>query len=646
VTFTPTPGPSGLVLALGFNEGSGTTAADASGNGNAGTLDGATWTTNGKFGNALSFDGTNDWVTVNDANSLDLVNGMTLEAWVYPTALGTTWRTILMKEWDAYYYLYANTDQGPGTGVNIGGYKEIYSATDLPLNAWTHVAGTWDGATLRLYMNGSPVATLSQSGSLTNSSDPLRIGGNAQWGEYFAGRIDEVRIYNRALSPAEIQADMNAPIASAPTWYAADNRVAGLAAPVVSATPTESLWTQVLDLLTGVGRDIATYAPPARGLAAPALQTTLPPGQIWKTYYSAGSQLIAMRVITTGGNALYFLHGDHLGSTSLTTDASGNVVARQLYDAWGNIRASASSGTMPTDIGYTGQRLDATGLMYFRARYYASSLGRFVSADTQVLSPSDPQQLNRYAYARGNPVRYTDPTGHYIFEDDPNEGLVYDADRVQRHFGVKVRLRESDESWVRDTGHHPTDAEFVGTIASPPLLALGAALLPEIGGIPGAIEGLSWRATAACADNPVCVTLLMGGGAKAASNAKTEIPAGYTAEEWAARQQVVASEGGKYLCHVCAKAMNVKFGDRVVALSANKRPGALLGPGGSDIGADGGWHMMTIDRLGNAWDNFGFMGNAVDYLDRLFAANPSGVSSRVSHTFADAWNWLITGGHQ
>jgi RHS repeat-associated protein len=164
----------------------------------------------------------------------------------------------------------------------------------------------------------------------------------------------------------------------------------------------------------------------------------------------------------------------------LTTDNTGNVVARQLYDAWGNIRASASSGTMPTDIGYTGQRLDiSTGLMYYRARYYASSLGRFMSADTIVPSASDPQQLNRYAYARGNPVRYTDPTGHYIFEDDPNEGLVYDADRVQRHFGVKVRLRESDESWVRDTGHHPTDAEFIGAMFSRPLMALIAVLAPE-----------------------------------------------------------------------------------------------------------------------------------------------------------------------
>jgi hypothetical protein len=87
---------------------------------------------------------------------------------------------------------------------------------------------------------------------------------------------------------------------------------------------------------------------------------------------------------------------------------------------------------------------------------------------------------------------------------------------------VRVRLRESDESWVRDTGHHPTDAEFVGAMLSGPFMALGAALLPELGGIPGAIEGLSWKATVACANNPVCATALLGTSANVANNIKSE----------------------------------------------------------------------------------------------------------------------------
>jgi RHS repeat-associated protein len=121
-----------------------------------------------------------------------------------------------MKEYDAIYYLYADGADagGPLVGVNIGGYQESYAASDLPTNTWSHVAGTWDGSTLRVYVNGTPVASRAVNGTLTNTTYPLRIGGNSLWGEYLAGRIDEVRVYNRALSQFEIQSDMNTPIGS------------------------------------------------------------------------------------------------------------------------------------------------------------------------------------------------------------------------------------------------------------------------------------------------------------------------------------------------------------------------------------------------------------------------------------------------
>ena len=86
-------------------------------------------------------------------------------------------------------------------------------AAQLPLNTWTHLAATYDGATLRLFVNGTQVGSRALTGALLTSTGVLRIGGNAIWGEFFQGRIDEIRIYNRALSPGEIQADMAAPIA-------------------------------------------------------------------------------------------------------------------------------------------------------------------------------------------------------------------------------------------------------------------------------------------------------------------------------------------------------------------------------------------------------------------------------------------------
>jgi hypothetical protein len=77
------------------------------------------------------------------------------------------------------------------------------------LNAWTHLAATYDGATLRLYVNGVQSASRALTGAIRTSTGALRIGGNNIWtGEWFAGLIDEVRIYNRVLSAAELQADM------------------------------------------------------------------------------------------------------------------------------------------------------------------------------------------------------------------------------------------------------------------------------------------------------------------------------------------------------------------------------------------------------------------------------------------------------
>ncbi len=129
-------------------------------------------------------------------------------------------------------------------------------------------------------------------------------------------------------------------------------------------------------------------------------------------YYHHGGARVALRTTGTGGSVVYYLHADHLGSATLSTDGGGQVVARQFYHPYGTVRHR--QGTFPTDIGFTGQRADeSTGLMYYRARYYHPGVGRFVSADTIVPEPGNPQSLNRFAYVLGNPLRYTDPTGHF-----------------------------------------------------------------------------------------------------------------------------------------------------------------------------------------------------------------------------------------
>ena len=208
-------GPAGLVAAYGFNAGSGTTAADSSGNNNNGTTANTTWSTAGKFGNALSFNGTNAWVTVPDANSLDLTTGMTLEAWLNPTT-STGWVDAFGKETtdDVVYSIYSSTPANAPTGyIRKGGvFSQAGTTSPLALNDWTHLATTYDGANLKFYVNGTLISTTAATGAIDTSTGVLRIGGNSIFGEYFKGLIDEVRIYNRALSAAEITTDMNTPI--------------------------------------------------------------------------------------------------------------------------------------------------------------------------------------------------------------------------------------------------------------------------------------------------------------------------------------------------------------------------------------------------------------------------------------------------
>jgi hypothetical protein len=203
------------VAAYGFNEGSGSAVADSSGSGNTGTLTSTTWSSAGEYGGALSFNGNSSWVTVADAASLDLTNQMTLEAWVDPNQLGSSWRTVIVKQQTGgrVYGLYGGTPSTvPGAVVNPGAEIQLLGTSALPRNTWTHLAATWDGSTLRLYVNGTLAASRAATGTLPNSTGPLRIGGTSVAKQFFKGLIDEVRVYNRALGQAEIQADMTTPV--------------------------------------------------------------------------------------------------------------------------------------------------------------------------------------------------------------------------------------------------------------------------------------------------------------------------------------------------------------------------------------------------------------------------------------------------
>jgi RHS repeat-associated protein len=118
-----------------------------------------------------------------------------------------------------------------------------------------------------------------------------------------------------------------------------------------------------------------------------------------------------MRVAMRENGTLYWLLTDHLGSTAITAYSGGGKKAEIRYKAWGEDRYT--SGTTPTTYRFTGQRWQqGLGLYDYKARFYDPALGRFISADTIVPNPGNPQDLNRYAYGRNNPLTYIDDDGH------------------------------------------------------------------------------------------------------------------------------------------------------------------------------------------------------------------------------------------
>jgi len=237
-----TPGDSGLVAEWHFDEGSGNLLIDSSGNGNNGTIYGATWTTEGKFGSALQFDGMNDYVEIPDSPELSGGTGknMTVEFWFKPNQqyVYGFYGCIVTKWQDVSY------DWGAGTGFDeaglsfsfyYGSYESGCSVCDMCFYGGTIQEGVWhhgaftfeaesspgaNNAKLTLYLNGEKLDLTflmydhyyllpNQLYDMPDTTAPVSIGYSGKYYNscYFNGVIDEIKIYNRVLSADEIKAE-------------------------------------------------------------------------------------------------------------------------------------------------------------------------------------------------------------------------------------------------------------------------------------------------------------------------------------------------------------------------------------------------------------------------------------------------------
>jgi len=224
------------------------------------------------------------------------------------------------------------------------------------------------------------------------------------------------------------------------------------------------------------------------------------------SYYYLGDRLVAMSENST----LRYIHQDHLTGTALVTDANGDSLGAMKYYPFGETR----SGTVPTDKLFTGQRLDDTSLYYYGARYYDAEIGRFISSDTIVPNPTNPQALNRYTYALNNPLKYMDPNGHQYWDDyfyeascaeagvDPSAGeiLVYEGGSWVS-LGMTVG---NFVSWIDDTPY-PFDYISVVNIDMNSPFSVWEVPLPKASGQVGIKGSAIWTSNDVRVDIEVAI---------------------------------------------------------------------------------------------------------------------------------------------
>lgn len=214
-----------LFAAYSFDEGAGAVVKDSSGNGFDGQVVGAAWA-KGKYGNALNFNGDGNHVFI-PFNAKQNVAKVTISAWVNPSGWNPELNSVAQK-WDDgankrqyqmtfykekdWWYVSGKGTTWPATG----------GATVAKIGEWTHVVGTYDGTTMKTYLNGAPAGNMAQAEGIFASDTPMLIGGYGPktpvvygTNRHFKGMIDDVRFYDDALTEAEAKAVMAAGLGDA-----------------------------------------------------------------------------------------------------------------------------------------------------------------------------------------------------------------------------------------------------------------------------------------------------------------------------------------------------------------------------------------------------------------------------------------------
>ncbi|TKJ37076.1 MAG: hypothetical protein CEE38_09240 [Planctomycetes bacterium B3_Pla] len=212
-----------LVAHWRFDETSGTTAFDASGNGHDGTIMGDPQWVPGKLGGALEFDGSGDYVDCGASPDYEIAVNITIACWIKVDVFDKTWQAIITTSDSSWRVHRSGSSNNIAWGTTGLAPLDLTGTTDVSTGEWFHVAGVYNGTQKLLYINGNLDASSDSTGNITASSVPVYIGENSgATGRFWDGLIDDVRIYKRALTETELLGVMSGggaeyPLASAPT---------------------------------------------------------------------------------------------------------------------------------------------------------------------------------------------------------------------------------------------------------------------------------------------------------------------------------------------------------------------------------------------------------------------------------------------
>ncbi len=201
---------NGPVAYWNLDENTNITATDLSGNGNTGTLTGSPTWVSGIYNSSVNFNGSSNYITINNSTSLNIRAPITLSAWIYPTSTASFQNVISKRNTTSPYSLRINNGTNLEYYFHDGtAYREYIKTGVIKLNTWQFVAATNDGTNINLYVNGVNVLSTTTPYTPATTTDTIQISGWHGINELFSGSIDDVKIYNYARSANQVIEDMN-----------------------------------------------------------------------------------------------------------------------------------------------------------------------------------------------------------------------------------------------------------------------------------------------------------------------------------------------------------------------------------------------------------------------------------------------------